>query len=167
MYQAAVKSGFKITERHKHSLPVSYAKDDAAVAWPSQDLRFINTYKNSVKIVIQETKDSLKVSFVDNASASSTETSRNSDETLVYIAGRAFPGINSKGVVYIPLRVLAQEIGAELVVADGFAIKKDNCELLKYSGSWVVKGSFTGGPKPLLKGGRWYVPYEKALSILS
>jgi len=165
LYQAALRSGFKITERHKHSLPVPYAQDDAAVSWPSKDLRFINTSEYPVKILIQETRDSLNVSFVNETLSDETA---NSDGVLVYVAGRAFPGIESNSTAYVPLRLLAQEAGAEVgLVCNGFVLKKDGFEMLRYSDQWFVKGSSTGGPKPLLKDNRWYVPYEKAITILA
>lgn len=164
LYQAAAKSGFRITERHKHSLPVPYAKDDAAVAWPSKDLKFINTSGFPVKILIQDTRDCLNVSFV-----KVDETpSQDSDGVSVYVAGRAYPGIEGSGTAYVPLRLIAQDLGAEIsLVSDGFVLKKDNLELLKYSNQWFVKGISTNGPKPLLKDNRWYIPYEKACTVLT
>lgn len=45
LYNALILSGIKVTEVHKHSLPVSYVKPglDAMVSWNSADLKFKNT----------------------------------------------------------------------------------------------------------------------------
>jgi vancomycin resistance protein YoaR len=52
IYQAALKAGMKITERHVHSLPVDYAKKgaDATVYYGSLDLRFVNTSEWPVQL---------------------------------------------------------------------------------------------------------------------
>jgi hypothetical protein len=52
IYQAARKAGFRIVERHSHTLPVRYAPagSDATVVWGAKDLRFINTGANPVII---------------------------------------------------------------------------------------------------------------------
>ena len=44
LYNAALKAGLTITERHPHSKPVHYvpAGKDATVSYGDQDLRFIN-----------------------------------------------------------------------------------------------------------------------------
>lgn len=55
VYQAARKAGMTITERHPHSLPVSYAKagGDAAVAWGALDLRWRNGTALPVQLACQ------------------------------------------------------------------------------------------------------------------
>lgn len=52
VYQAAAAAGMKITERHLHSLPVSYTKSgaDATVVWGYKDLRWQNTTAKPVVI---------------------------------------------------------------------------------------------------------------------
>ncbi len=52
LYNAVLNAGFQVTERHPHSMPVTYAKPgrDAAVAYGSLDFRFINTADYAIKI---------------------------------------------------------------------------------------------------------------------
>ncbi|MGI6240165.1 MAG: VanW family protein [Christensenellales bacterium] len=52
LFNAAVKAGLKITERHAHSMPVSYVDKgkDATVNWGSQDLKFVNTTDSTLYI---------------------------------------------------------------------------------------------------------------------
>ena len=52
LYQAAKKTGLRVTERYSHSLPVPYADsdNDAAVAWGYKDLRFKNSTEYPIKI---------------------------------------------------------------------------------------------------------------------
>ena len=54
VYQAALKSGLKILERHQHSQRVSYTKlgIDATVTYGVNNLRFKNNKKYSIKIVM-------------------------------------------------------------------------------------------------------------------
>lgn len=53
LYRAVMRSNIKATERHGHSLPVSYTSIglDATVAWGSLDYRFVNTYDFPIYIV--------------------------------------------------------------------------------------------------------------------
>lgn len=53
LFNAVVKSDLTVTERHNHSLPVSYVDKgkDAAVSWGAQDLQFINDSDEPVYIV--------------------------------------------------------------------------------------------------------------------
>lgn len=53
LFNAAVKSDLSITERHNHSMPVSYVDKgkDAAVSWGAQDLKFVNNTDEPVYIV--------------------------------------------------------------------------------------------------------------------
>lgn len=53
LFNAAVKADLKITERHSHSLTVSYVDvgKDAAVDWGSKDLKFTNTSDDEIYIV--------------------------------------------------------------------------------------------------------------------
>ncbi|MBE5809118.1 MAG: hypothetical protein E7317_12375 [Clostridiales bacterium] len=53
LFNAAVKSGLKIVERHNHSMPVAYVDKgkDAAVSWGAQDLRFVNNTSEPLYIV--------------------------------------------------------------------------------------------------------------------
>lgn len=45
-------TGLEVTERHEHSNDVPYVKDgkDAAVAYGSYDLKFVNNTNNDIKI---------------------------------------------------------------------------------------------------------------------
>lgn len=53
LFNAAVKADLEITERHAHSMPVSYVDKgkDATVSWGSQDLKFKNNTSEPVYIV--------------------------------------------------------------------------------------------------------------------
>ena len=53
LFNAVVKSDLQVTERHNHSMPVSYVDKgkDAAVSWGAQDLKFINNSSEPVYIV--------------------------------------------------------------------------------------------------------------------
>lgn len=66
IYNAAVASGFKITERHEHSKDPAYVPEgkDATVSWGSADLRFVNTGKYPVMIKIKFASSYLYVDFV-------------------------------------------------------------------------------------------------------
>ena len=52
LYNAVLEAGYTVTERHPHSMPVTYAKPgrDAAVAYGSLDFRFINTSGSKINI---------------------------------------------------------------------------------------------------------------------
>jgi len=52
LYNAAVKAGMKITERHDHSLPVTYveAGKEAATSYGVKDLKFINDLSTPIVI---------------------------------------------------------------------------------------------------------------------
>ncbi len=53
LFNAAVKSDLEITERHAHSMPVSYVDKgkDATVDWGNQDLKFKNTSNATIYIM--------------------------------------------------------------------------------------------------------------------
>ena len=53
LFNAVVKADLTVTERHNHSMPVSYVDKgkDAAVSWGNQDLKFVNTSDEPVYIV--------------------------------------------------------------------------------------------------------------------
>lgn len=59
LFNAAAKGDLKITERHAHSLPVSYVDKgkDATVNWGSQDLRITNNTPDTIYIAAQLTND--------------------------------------------------------------------------------------------------------------
>jgi len=52
VYNAAVRAGMEVVERHHHSFPVSYIEKglDATVSWGTQDLKFKNTRETPVFI---------------------------------------------------------------------------------------------------------------------
>lgn len=58
IYQAALETGCRILERHEHSQPVSYCKKgkDATVTYGVNNLRFKNTRKYSIKLVMYSDK---------------------------------------------------------------------------------------------------------------
>ena len=53
LFNAVVKSDLQVTERHNHSIPVTYVDKgkDAAVSWGAQDLQFVNNSDEPVYIV--------------------------------------------------------------------------------------------------------------------
>ena len=55
IYNAALLAGLQIVERHSHSFSPSYAPPgrDAAVAYPSADLRFVNTYPWTITLHVR------------------------------------------------------------------------------------------------------------------
>jgi vancomycin resistance protein YoaR len=59
LFNAAVKSNLEITERHAHSMPVSYVDKgkDATVNWGSQDLKFKNTSGSTIYIMAVVSSD--------------------------------------------------------------------------------------------------------------
>lgn len=60
LYQASLKAGLKIVERHTHSKPVSYTSSgkDATVAYGSKNLRIKNNKEYSIKLVTTSNKGS-------------------------------------------------------------------------------------------------------------
>lgn len=65
LYNTALSAGMKITERHPHSMRVSYAQPgrDATVNYGYLDLRFVNPYDKPVKIVATAENGKLTFSF--------------------------------------------------------------------------------------------------------
>ena len=61
IYNAALLAGLPIVERHSHSFSPSYAPPgrDAAVAYPSADLRFTNPYKWPITLHVRPWGDRL------------------------------------------------------------------------------------------------------------
>lgn len=59
LFNAVVKADLEITERHNHSLPVSYVDNgkDATVSWGAQDFKFVNSSDEPVYIVAFVTDD--------------------------------------------------------------------------------------------------------------
>jgi len=69
LYNAALVAGMDVGERHAHRHAPSYITPgrDAAVAFPSVDLKFTNPYPYPVKIVSKVTREGLLVQFVAKA----------------------------------------------------------------------------------------------------
>ncbi len=63
LYNAALKAGFKITERHEHSKNVGYVDDgkDATVSYGTKDLKFINTTDTAFEILCEVKGDQIRV----------------------------------------------------------------------------------------------------------
>ena len=59
LFNAAVKSNLEITERHPHSMPVSYVDKgkDATVNWGSQDLKFVNNTDTTIYVMAVVSSD--------------------------------------------------------------------------------------------------------------
>jgi vancomycin resistance protein YoaR len=66
IYNAAVKAGFKITERHEHQQDVEYVPEgkDATVYYDHLDLRFINTHDTAVKINCELKEEKVSVTII-------------------------------------------------------------------------------------------------------
>jgi len=67
IYNAVLKvEGLKVIERHEHSKDVPYIKDgkDAAVAYPSSDLKFKNTLDYDIRIYAKVENRRVKISLV-------------------------------------------------------------------------------------------------------
>lgn len=65
LYNAALLAGMKITERHPHSMKVSYIPQgrDATFSYGYMDLKFVNPYDHPVKIVAEVQNGKLTFSF--------------------------------------------------------------------------------------------------------
>ncbi len=65
LYNAALLSGMKITERHAHSMKVSYVQPgrDATVSYGYLDLKFSNPYDHPVKIIADMVDGKLTFTF--------------------------------------------------------------------------------------------------------
>ncbi len=65
LYNAALLSGMKITERHPHSMKVSYVEPgrDATVNYGYLDLKFVNPYDSPVKIIAEVQNGKVTFSF--------------------------------------------------------------------------------------------------------
>ena len=67
IYNAVLEvEGLRVTERHEHSKDVPYIKDgkDAAVAYPSSDLKFENTLDYDIRIDAKVENRQVKISLV-------------------------------------------------------------------------------------------------------
>jgi len=73
LYGAALLAGMEIAERHRHFWPASYARPglDAAVAFPSTDLRFRNPLPASVRVRARSSGSHLVVELLSAAPAPS------------------------------------------------------------------------------------------------
>jgi|BioPla2DNA2_1021312.scaffolds.fasta_scaffold00485_7 vancomycin resistance protein YoaR len=65
LYNAAVDADLEILERHSHSKEVSYVPEgkDAAVVYGSKDMRFKNTKKYPIEILITVSEDEIHVTL--------------------------------------------------------------------------------------------------------
>ena len=65
LYNAALSAGLPITERHEHSRGVPYIEQgkDASVSYNSEDLKFTNTSKSTLKITATTDNDMLTVTI--------------------------------------------------------------------------------------------------------
>lgn len=65
LFNAALLSGVKITERVNHSLYISSYPlgRDATVSWPGPDFKFVNTLDHAILIATSSTRSSVTISF--------------------------------------------------------------------------------------------------------
>ncbi len=70
LFQALLKTGLEIKERHPHSLPVTYAKPglDATVSYGAIDLRFLNNYDKPVIVHSRASGGLMTVTLLGDAS---------------------------------------------------------------------------------------------------
>jgi len=61
-----ITAGLPATERHPHSLPVSYIPEgmDATIAEPIKDLKFINIYNHDIQLIATTDNGTLTVSII-------------------------------------------------------------------------------------------------------
>ena len=54
LFNAVIRAGLEITERHNHTIPSSYVNlgEDAAIDYPSKDFKFINNSSGPVAVVM-------------------------------------------------------------------------------------------------------------------
>lgn len=67
MYNAILKdTNFEVTERHAHSNKVPYVEEnkDAAIAYGSYDLKFINHYDKKIKIESSTTLENVTIKIL-------------------------------------------------------------------------------------------------------
>ena len=66
LYAAMITAGLPATERHPHSLPVSYIPEgmDATIAEPIKDLKFINIYNHDIQLIATTDNGTLTVSII-------------------------------------------------------------------------------------------------------
>lgn len=70
LFQAILKTGLEIKERHPHSLPVTYAKPglDATVSYGAIDLRFYNQFEKPVIVQTSAGRGTMTVTILGDAS---------------------------------------------------------------------------------------------------
>ncbi len=83
LYAAALLGGMEVTERHRHFWPVSYARPglDAAVAYPSIDLRFRNPLPAPIRLRARRSGDYLVIELISRAEAGSYSIEREEKST--------------------------------------------------------------------------------------
>ncbi len=66
LYNAVLNANLKVTERHPHSMPVTYigSGKDAAVAYGSLDFRFINTTNHKITITASANSGALTIKIL-------------------------------------------------------------------------------------------------------
>ena len=54
LFNAVIRAGFEITERHNHTIPSSYVNlgEDAAIDYPNKDFKFLNNSSGPVAVVM-------------------------------------------------------------------------------------------------------------------
>jgi vancomycin resistance protein YoaR len=71
LYNAVMKCGLKVTERHEHSDEVYYVPDgkDATVTYGGPDFRFVNTRSSPIMLRVTVSRRSLQVKVYENTAA--------------------------------------------------------------------------------------------------
>jgi len=114
LYQAALKAGLVVTERHPHTPPIDYVPEgmDAAVQWDMYDFRFLNTLNVPLEInAAMETGANKYTLWAVLRSAESIE-----QPVSVLVGKDVYQGVIIAGRTYLPVDKLAAVCKAKYLV---------------------------------------------------
>jgi hypothetical protein len=108
LYQAALSANLKVTEAHRHSLPVNYISPgkDATVSWGSLDFKFQNNSAVPVAITAEVRNNRVRVILQEVVEEKPIELYYN--DMLLEMQPSAYL---TKGITYVPLRSLSEHLG--------------------------------------------------------
>lgn len=137
LYQAALSAGLKVTESHRHSLPVRYIAQgkDATVVYGIKDLKFVNNTPDKLLIESLLTDNKVLVRIYKILGK----------PVKVYLDGQVLEATTqpyaAEGTVYVPLRILAEKMGFAVEWVGGkqqIILRKGNVQLAITIGSPMV-----------------------------
>lgn len=138
LYQAALSAGLKVTESHRHSLPIKYIPKgmDATVVYGFKDLKFVNNTPDKLLIEGLVANDEVLVKIYKILGKPVT----------VYLDGQvleaALQPYSAQGTVYVPLRALAEKMGFAVEWVgekQQIVLYKNNTQLAITIGSQLVQ----------------------------